>query len=99
VVIQSAVELVADFGGLGTKGRTGTLKEDHGDDVSVPISVGSEPAKARAVFGAGAGLAQDLFFTKVLANAVRDPVSHGAGHEDRDAARFAKEEIRSRVPE
>jgi hypothetical protein len=30
-----AVELAADFGGLGAKGRTATLEKDHGDDVSV----------------------------------------------------------------
>jgi hypothetical protein len=35
VVVQGAVELAADFGGLGAVGRAAALQKDHGDDVSV----------------------------------------------------------------
>jgi hypothetical protein len=35
MVVKSAVELAADFGGLGAKGRTAALEKDHGDDVAV----------------------------------------------------------------
>src|SRR5690348_14663854 len=81
MVVQSAVEFAADFGGLGAESRTTTLEEDHGDDVAIlRVSVGSEPSKARAVFGAGAGLAQNLLFTKVQAEASSGAITHCAGH-------------------
>src|SRR5438270_1969613 len=81
VIVQRAVELAADFGGFGAEGGATTLEENHGDNVSVlRVSVRSEPAEARAVFGAGAGLAQDLLFTKVQAQAAGGAILHGAGH-------------------
>src|SRR5262249_6889885 len=81
VVIEGAVELAADFGGLGAVGRASALEEDHGHNVAVlRIRVGGEPAEAGAVLGAGAGLAQDLLFAEVEAQAAGGTVLHGAHH-------------------
>src|SRR5262249_2211810 len=78
---QSAIELAADFGGLGAEGGASALEKDHGHNVSVlRVGVGGEPAEAGAVFGAGAGLAQDLFFTEVEAQATGGAILHGAHH-------------------
>jgi len=35
MVVQRAVELAADFGGLGAEGRAAALEKDHGNDVPV----------------------------------------------------------------
>src|SRR5579871_1104504 len=81
MVIQSAVEFAADFGGFGAEGGASALEEDHGNDVSVlRVRVRGEPAEASAVFGAGAGFAQDLLFTEVKTQAAGGPILDRAGH-------------------
>src|SRR5438105_15884484 len=67
VIVEVAIQPAGDLGGFGTEGGASAAQEDYGHDLAV-VGVGErgEPAKAGAIFGAGAGLAQDLFFGKVV---------------------------------
>src|ERR1700753_2129918 len=81
MVVQGAIELAAEFGSLWAEGRASAFKEDHGHDASVlRVSIRGEPAETDAVFGAGAGLAEDLLFTEVHAQAAGGTVLYGAHH-------------------
>src|ERR1041385_33118 len=81
VVVQRAVEFAGDLGGFGAVGGSAALEKDHGHNVSdLGVGVGGEPAEAGAVFRAGAGLAQDLLFTKVETQAAGGAVLNGAHH-------------------
>lgn len=81
MIVQSAVELAAEFSGLGAEGGASAFKEEDGHDSAVlSVGVRGEPAEAGAVFGAGAGLAQDLFFTEVEAQAAGGAVLDCAHH-------------------
>src|SRR5262249_51130119 len=81
VGVEGAVELAADFRGLGAVSRAAALEEDHGHDVAIlGVGVRGEPAEAGAAFGAGGGLAQDLLFAEVEAQAAGGAVLHGAHH-------------------
>src|SRR6266404_5852193 len=81
VVIQPAIKLAADFSSFRAVRWTASAQEDYGDDVSIlRVRVGSEPAKARAILGACAGLAQNLLFAEVQAQAAGRSVLYRSGH-------------------
>ena len=58
MVIESPVELAGNLGRLGAIRGTSALEENDRHNMSVlGLGIGGEPAEARAVLGAGAGLA------------------------------------------
>ena len=60
-------------------------EEEHGHDPTiVGIGVGSEPAKARAVFRACTGLTQHWFFNETAAKKPRGAIFDGARHAVRE---------------
>src|SRR5215472_9684208 len=81
VVVKPPIEFAGDLGSLGAVGRTAALQEDHSHN-STDLSVGirSKPTKASARLGAGSGLAENLFFTEVEAQAAGRPVLYSAAH-------------------
>src|SRR5689334_21495457 len=81
LVVEVAIQLPGEFGGLGTDGRTPAFQEDDRDDLAVlRVRERREPAKARAVVRAGAGLAEDLLLAEVPAKTARRAVFNRAGH-------------------
>src|SRR6266571_9258584 len=72
VVVKISVHVSGNLSRLGAEGWVSTLQEDHYHDASeFCIGVGAKPSEASAVFGAGAGFSQHLFFAEVVAHAAR----------------------------
>src|SRR5581483_11981737 len=81
VVVHVAVHASCDFGGFGAEGGASALQEDHDDDPAhAGVGVGSEPAEAGAFMRARPGLAEDLFFVEIHAQAACSAVMDSAGH-------------------
>src|SRR5438552_27884 len=81
VIVEVAIQPAGDLGGFGAEGGASAAQEDYGHDLAV-VGIGErgEPAKAGAIFGAGAGLAQDFFFAEVVLQAAGGAVAHRGQH-------------------
>ena len=81
MVVQLAIHDPAQLSGFRTKRRTSPAQEHYDNDLaSIGIRVGSEPAEAGTVFGAGSGLAEDFLFADAQTHTARRAVANGSGH-------------------
>src|ERR1017187_1015381 len=79
VIVQIAIEVSRKFGCFRSEGGASTLEEDHSDNPPVVgVGVGREPAKARAVLRASAGLAQYRLFHEIATEKAGSAIFNGA---------------------